>query len=79
MNGFKIGKFIIVCIDADAEKQASISPVYNLVVSELGYGSAPQSGCGRRSTPRQSLIGTSGLVGQLSGALLHVTEPNGDG
>jgi hypothetical protein len=35
MNGFKIGEFIIVGVDADAEKQASVSPVHNFVVPEL--------------------------------------------
>ena len=44
MNGFKIRKFIIVGVDADAEKQASISPVHDFIVSELICRSASWPG-----------------------------------
>jgi hypothetical protein len=78
MNGFKIGKFVIVGVDADAEKQASISSVHNFVVPELVCWLASGSKCSQRSTPQQNLTDTSGLVGQLLYAPPHVTEPTSE-
>ena len=40
MNSLKIGKFVIVGVYADTEKQAGVSPVDNFVVSELVSRSA---------------------------------------
>ena len=37
MNGFEIGKFVIIGINTDAEEEAGVSPVDNFVVPELGY------------------------------------------
>ena len=45
VNSLEIRKFVIIGIDADAEKQACISPVDNFVIPELVYWSALKSGC----------------------------------
>ena len=37
MNGLEIGKFVIIGVNADAEEKAGVSPIDNLVVSELVY------------------------------------------
>ena len=76
MNGFEIGEFIIIGVDADAEKQPCISSVNDFVVPELVCGLASQH---ERSfgggTLRQNSTDTSGLEGQLSGVLPHATGP----
>jgi hypothetical protein len=35
MNGFEIGKFVIIGVNADAEEETGVSPVDDFVVPEL--------------------------------------------
>ena len=35
MNSLEIGELVIICVHADTEKQARVSPVNNFVVPEL--------------------------------------------
>jgi hypothetical protein len=52
MYSFQICEFIVVGIHADTEEQASISPVDNLVVAELGeseYTGANDEGPSQRA------------------------------
>lgn len=35
MNGFEIGKFVVIGVYTNTEEQASVSPVDNFVVPEL--------------------------------------------
>jgi len=75
MNSLEIGKLVIICVHADTEKQAGVSPVYNFIVPELVFGSVLMPERSQGGIPRQSWIDTSGLVGRLSGALPHVAGP----
>jgi len=79
MNGFEVGKFIVISVHTNAEEQASISPVDNFVVPELALRLAFMPGLDQGSTPRQNWIGTSGLVGRLYDALPHAAEPTVEG
>jgi hypothetical protein len=75
MNGFEVGKFVVISVNADAEEQAGVSPVDNFVVSKLVSRLSSISKHSRGGIPRQNSIDTSGLVGQLSDVLPHVVGP----
>jgi hypothetical protein len=75
MNSFEIGKFVVISVHTNAEKQASISPVDNFVVPELVPRLAFMFERSQGGTPRQNWIDTSGLVGQLYDVLPHAAEP----
>jgi len=79
MNSFKIGKFVVIGVHTNAEEEAGISPVDNLVVPELVSRLVSMSKCGQRDIPRQNLIDISDLVGQLSDVLPRVAGPAVEG
>ena len=76
MYGFQVCKFVIVCIDTHAEKEACIATVYNLVIPELEetnmvglgqIGDSDEEIC----IPQRSWIDISGRAPQLPDALHH--------
>ena len=79
MDSFKVGEFVVIRVDTDAEEQASVATVYNLVVAELYRATlfipilARWVGC--KDAPRRSYSGTSGLSERLAGAPLPASEP----
>ena len=72
MNSLKIGKFVIVSVYADTEKQAGVSPVDNFVVPKLVSRSASIRVWMR---PRTSYLDKVGLILLVSGGDYPVHFP----
>ena len=79
MDGFEIGKFVVISVHADAEEQAGVSPVDDFIVPELVSGLVPMSERSQGGIPRQSSIDTSGPGARLSGGLPHEAGPTAGG
>ena len=43
MDSFKVGEFVVIRVDTDAEKEASIATVNNLVIPELSNNTHTRS------------------------------------
>jgi hypothetical protein len=71
MDSFQIRQFIVVGIDTNTEKEASVASIYNLIILELGHGIRlmPANGMRKHERLRQSWIGISGP------AVLPIYEP----
>lgn len=75
MDSFEISELVVIIVYTDAEEEASISPIDDFVVPELGSRSVFISGRSQGGPPRRNWIDISGLAGRLSDALPHVAEP----
>ena len=76
MYRLQVRQFVVVGVHANAEEEASVSAVHNLVVAELRAQSGERPLMRRgRDVLRQSWIDTSGLVGLLADGPHHANEP----
>ena len=73
MYGLQVRKFIVIRINTDAEKEAGIATVYNLVVPELRETSVVKRGQEQREIcpPQRNWIDISDHALPLPDALLH--------
>ena len=81
VDGLEVGELVVVRVDADAEEQAGVSAIDDLVVPELDVRRRPlgQTACrenGDGDAPRRSWTGTSGPLELLACALHPVDEPS---
>ena len=72
MDGFQVRELVVVRVDADAEEEAGVATVDDLVVAELPreleHGLQQ---CERGRSPRRSWTGTSGPGARLVDAPHH--------
>ena len=71
MDGFQVCELVVVGVDADAEEEASVATIHDLVVPELIHADKPlqaEAAYVGSNAPRRSSTGTSGPAARLTGA-----------